>query len=87
MPSFSAFRIRCRVDLAIPSKAAVLVDALERQRDPVARRLDLLDRVEAGGADLGCVATLGGDLRVAGHDVDAGACEMIGDGHEPRGDG
>ena len=44
-PAFSAPRIRCRVDLAIAVEDGRLVGARpERQRDPVARRLDLLDR-------------------------------------------
>ena len=50
-----------------------LVDAVvQRQRDPVARRLDLLDRREAGGPDgrhEGLVR--GRDLRVRGDDIDA----------------
>ncbi len=70
-----------------PLEGGVLVDALERQRDPMARRLDLLDRPEAGGPDLCSVAALGGDLRVAGHDVDAARRKVLGDGHEARGSG
>ena len=43
----------------------------ERQRDPVTRRLDLLDRVEPGSLDRGAEPGLGvGDLRVGGDDID-----------------
>ena len=50
-----------------------LVGALdERQRDPVARRLDLLDRAEAGGANRLAVAAVGGgNLRIRRDDVRA----------------
>ena len=44
-PPLSAPRIRWRVDLATPAKtAASSTPGAERQRHPVARRLDLLDR-------------------------------------------
>ncbi len=61
MPLFSAFRIRCRVDFAIAGEDGLLVGPLvERQRDPVPRRLDLLDRAKAGGRDPFAVAVVGG---------------------------
>jgi hypothetical protein len=46
----------------------------ERQRDPVARRLDLLDRLEPGGLDRAAEPGLGvRDLGVRGDDVDPSA--------------
>ena len=46
---------------------------VQRQRDPVARRLDLLDRLEPRGVDRGHEPGVRGrDLGVRGHDIDAG---------------
>ena len=82
----SAPRIRWRVDLAIASKTAVSsASAAERQRDPVARRLDLLDRVEPGGLDRAAEPGLGvGDLGVRGDDVDPVGREVVGRGPRAR---
>ena len=51
MSRSSAFRIRWRVDFEIPAKTSSCGPARERQGDPVTRRLDLLDRLEAGRLD------------------------------------
>ena len=49
IPSRSAARIRWRVDFAIPAKTpSSSAPASEQQGQPMARRLDLLDRAEAG---------------------------------------
>ena len=58
-----------------------LVDAgSERQGDPVARRLDLLDRVEPGGLDRRPVAAVRGrDLGVGRDDVDPVGRQRVGE--------
>ena len=63
----------------MPSNADVLVGALERQRHPVAGRLDLRDRVEAGPGERGGGVGVGRHLGVGGHDVDALVGEETGD--------
>ena len=51
----------------------------------MARRLDLLDRMEAGGLDRGAEPGLGvRDLGVRRHDVDPLAREQLADGHQAR---
>ena len=83
MPSSSAFRIRCRVDLPRPGADRLLVGAGERQAHPVAGRLDLLDRMEADRRQPGGVAGVGGDLGIGRHDGHALLREVIDEGAEP----
>src|SRR4029077_9382980 len=55
----------------------VLVDALEDQRDLVARRLDLVDRVEPGPIEDRAVPdVVGRDLRIDRHHIDALGLEV-----------
>jgi hypothetical protein len=60
-----------------------LVDAGQGQRDPVPRRLDLLDRVEAAGRQRVAVAGVRGNLGVGRDDVLAERAEERCDGSQP----
>ena len=72
-----------------PLEDGRLVDAgRERQRDAVARGLDLLDGMEAGRLDRGAEGALGvGDLGVRGDHVDPLPRQRVADRDQARGEG
>ena len=71
-----------------PLEGGLLVDARERQRDPMARRLDLLDRVEAGGARARPRSRVSAGISASAATTSMPApARCIGDRDEARGDG
>ena len=74
--------------LGDPVEHGGLVAGRERERHPVARRLDLGDRPEAGRRKRRAIgAVTGGDLGIGRHDVDAVTAQVVGDRREGVTDG